>query len=81
MEYVGGYEPDWLLKRDADIVRVKVRPASLQINMQVAGYIAPMVVFHDVLPDGSTFITDVVIALHMMHAQVAQAIEAFESLF
>jgi hypothetical protein len=49
-DQVGG-GPEWIEKPNAEVMRVKVRPASLQRNMELAGYLAPLVCLPDVPTD------------------------------
>jgi len=51
--------PDWLQEPNPEIMRVKIRPSSLQLNMEVAGYVAPHVSFRDYKSDGRTFEADI----------------------
>jgi hypothetical protein len=61
------------------MMRVKVRPASLQLNMEVAGYIAVEPSFVDVLPTGPTYERSVSIELRNMTRQTVQLVQEIEN--
>lgn len=71
----------WLRKPDAEIMRVKVRPANFQLNMEVAGYIAPHVGFREVTVGHGVEHVDVVSALDAIFMQVLQVVREVEQLF
>lgn len=77
----------WLLEREAEIMRVKVRPASLQMNMEVAGYLRPNVCFRYFAPNpvtgkGKVRVTAPAdVELLEISARVLDVIREFEDLF
>jgi hypothetical protein len=73
--------PDWLQEPNLEIMRVKIRPSSLQLNMEVAGYVAPHVSFRDYKSDGRTSEADVTIILDQIIVQTEQLIREFEQAF
>ncbi len=66
------------LARDAEIMRVKVRPASLQLNMEVVGYIAMEPSLKDVLPNGTLYVRSVGIELLQITRQTVELIRQVE---
>jgi hypothetical protein len=67
-------------KDDTELMRVKVRPPSLQLNMEVAGYFSPDVRFHQVMPSDNESLP-VIVGLDYMAARVTQIVSEFEPLF
>jgi hypothetical protein len=65
------------LVRDAEIMRMKVRPANAQLNMEMAGYIAVRPSFQDILP-GITYSSPVDSELLNITAQTLQLVEEIE---
>jgi hypothetical protein len=73
-------EPGWFRERDAEIMRMKMRPASLQLNMEVAGYLSPNVCFRDVIGDTS-YTIPVYLELLNITGQVLEVVREFDDLF
>lgn len=68
-------------KPGAEVLRVKVWPSSIQLNLPNAGYVSPTPSFQDVLPNGRTYTRSVDIELMHMAFQVKHVIEDFQDLF
>jgi hypothetical protein len=66
------------LVRDAEMVRVKVWPASLQLNVEMARYIAVEPSFVDILPIGVTYVRSVSLELLNMTMQTIELVREVE---
>jgi hypothetical protein len=66
------------LVRGAEMMRVKVRPASLQLNMEMAGYIAVEPSFKGVVPSGVTYVRSISLELLNMTMQTIELVREVE---
>jgi hypothetical protein len=71
---------DWLVQDDAEVVRVKVRPASLQLNMAVAGYVVPNPSVIDRFPEGPARIVPLDGILEEIMLEVRDVVRDFHQL-
>jgi hypothetical protein len=74
------YGHDWLMEQDAEVVRVKVRPASLQLNLEVAGYVVPNPSVIDGFPEGFARIVPLDGVLYEMIHKVLEVVRDFHKL-
>jgi hypothetical protein len=68
---------DWLTEDDAEVVRVKVRPASLQLNMEMAGYVVPDPSVIDDVPEGFAVIHPLEQVLYSITHEVLGVVRDF----
>jgi hypothetical protein len=68
---------DWLTQNDAEVVRVKVRPASLQLNMEMAGHVIPNPSVIDRFPDGPPRIVPLYGILYEIISEVLDVVRDF----
>jgi hypothetical protein len=74
----GGH--DWLMENDAEVVRVKIRPASLQLNMEMAGHVIPNPSVIDSPPEGFAKIVPLDGALHEIVSEILDVVREFHQL-
>jgi hypothetical protein len=68
------------MEQDAEVVRVKVRPASLQLNLEVAGYVVPNPSVIDGFPEGFARIVPLDGVLYEMIHKVLEVVRDFQKL-
>ena len=69
-----------LMDQDTEVVRVKVRPASLQLNMAVAGYVVPNPRVIDPFPEGPACIVPLDGILEEIMLEVLDVVRDFHQL-
>ncbi len=78
-DYSGSEE--WPAKPDAEIMRVKLAPESIRLNMDEAGYLTPTPSFQDPISNGITYVRSVYIELMNIAFQISAVVDEFEYLF
>jgi hypothetical protein len=69
-----------LMNQDTEVVRVKVRPASLQLNMEMAGYVVPNPSVIDRFPEGPARIVPLDGILEEIMLEVLDVVRDFHQL-
>jgi hypothetical protein len=75
-----GEEGAWLVEEDAEVMRVRVSPASLQLNMEMAGYVVPNPSVIDRIPEGPARIVPLYGILYEIVTEVLDVVRDFHQL-
>jgi hypothetical protein len=79
VEYFAG--PGSISEPDPVIMRTKIRPESVRLNMEYAGYLTPTPSFQDAISGGMTYVRSVYIELTNIAFQVGAVVDELEYLF